>query len=496
MDYDEEAAAKSSDFGSDGYTASLTNWHELLQLTAPDPQCGLISVRGDFPVSGDAILARAQNRDQAGGKGTFGIQLLQGPDSDFQLGSLMARGLINYRWPHMQYELSGPHISSGSFETCSFVDNEVMYQIARIRWVAAGGPIDLPPADQAAPTSLKKTARFRIGGRVGFGCVCTRTKAGIPLQQYRVQQMADNMSLSCCATNPYCQVQGGKCSYLNMRLHVNNQKRKITVSPNYNSENDVGVRQWVDISDEQHVDVKADEECVLILAFHLSGGVVPKFMEIAPSSEDVKKIVGVTNALGNQTGRMWRAHANKEYENFGYDDDRHCIARCVEYICSVTAIPIMLERDMTQDQNNDLTSGVPGQPPSQQEKNGMPSIRNSSAPPLRTPTCDSNLEPLKLLAHPLVSQDNQNVTHDSITRRSTPLSEQGQEPPSRVELPASTTSSLNAKDAVPDENQISQTKAGDAKRISSLEGQIGYALVHNIFFGQFVRLESMLLVLR
>src|ERR1700694_5105524 len=77
--------AKTIDFGADGHTASLTDWHELLQLTVPDPTCGIVFVRGGFPNTADAILARAQQPDTSGQKGTFGLEIDQ-KGSDFVLG--------------------------------------------------------------------------------------------------------------------------------------------------------------------------------------------------------------------------------------------------------------------------------------------------------------------------------------------------------------------------------------------------------------------------
>jgi hypothetical protein len=61
---------KSLDFGIDGYTASVTSKYELLQLTAPDDECGIVFVRGDFPDSAESILGRTQRRNQ---KGTWGL---------------------------------------------------------------------------------------------------------------------------------------------------------------------------------------------------------------------------------------------------------------------------------------------------------------------------------------------------------------------------------------------------------------------------------------
>src|SRR5579859_1171052 len=73
---------KSLDFGKEGCTASVTSWHELLQLTAPDLECGIVFVRGDFPDSAESILARAQRRNQ---KGTWGLEIKIQKDTGYVL---------------------------------------------------------------------------------------------------------------------------------------------------------------------------------------------------------------------------------------------------------------------------------------------------------------------------------------------------------------------------------------------------------------------------
>lgn len=51
MPIDTQRPSKSYDFGDNGYTASVTTWHELLQATAPSRDHGVVFVRGDFPDS-------------------------------------------------------------------------------------------------------------------------------------------------------------------------------------------------------------------------------------------------------------------------------------------------------------------------------------------------------------------------------------------------------------------------------------------------------------
>ena len=174
MHFQEKFAAKTSDFGDKGYTASLTDWHELLQLTAPDPVCGLIYTRGDFPGTAESILARAQNRDDGGGKGTFGIQLLPDPSLEYQLAERIALGLIHYRWPHLQYVVySKQEDFLAWFEICSFVYQRAVYQVAHI---ALSPEVDAETQTTQAGIDLRprsKTFRFRVGGKMSFGCMCT-----------------------------------------------------------------------------------------------------------------------------------------------------------------------------------------------------------------------------------------------------------------------------------------------------------------------------------
>src|SRR5947207_15172671 len=87
---------KSLDFGKDGCTGSVTTWHELLQLTAPDDECGVVFVRGDFPDSAESILARAQRRNQ---KATWGLGIKISENTDYVVERTPAQGMVNLRWP-------------------------------------------------------------------------------------------------------------------------------------------------------------------------------------------------------------------------------------------------------------------------------------------------------------------------------------------------------------------------------------------------------------
>lgn len=65
--------ACSFDFGDNGYAASANYGGELLQMTAPSDEYGIIFARGDFEYSLYLSLARGQQ--ERGGKSSFGLKV-------------------------------------------------------------------------------------------------------------------------------------------------------------------------------------------------------------------------------------------------------------------------------------------------------------------------------------------------------------------------------------------------------------------------------------
>lgn len=128
---------KSLDFGRDGVTGSLSAWHELLQITAPDDECGVVFVRGDFPDNPDSILARAQRRNQRGG---FGVEVRIDENSPYVLERTAAQGLINMRWPYGRFNFvfqdqtrKPPEpVVFAHMSICSFLMDQTVYQILRV----------------------------------------------------------------------------------------------------------------------------------------------------------------------------------------------------------------------------------------------------------------------------------------------------------------------------------------------------------------------------
>jgi hypothetical protein len=167
MGSDSNVPSKSLDFGRDGYTGSLTAWHELLQITAPDPGCGLVFVRGDFPDDANSILARAQNQNA---QGSWGLKPETNYKDSLQLTGPDNTGFINLRWPCAQFSLVCKDYDDGTYTTCSFVKENILYQVIRI---VPGTPstertVANKPTQQQQCES--RTLTFKIGGRIRFGC--------------------------------------------------------------------------------------------------------------------------------------------------------------------------------------------------------------------------------------------------------------------------------------------------------------------------------------
>ena len=181
------APTKSLDFGRDGVTGSVSSWHELLQMSAPDDECGVIFVRGDFPDSPDSILARAQRRNQ---QGAFGLEVRIDEKSQHVLEPSV-QSLINMRWPYTRFNLVGPDTSVaqtaapkskvyGHLSFCSFVRDKTLYQVLRVtpaNWLRSPtnsevcSIIDSPIGKEKDKSPVPVTVQ--VGGMVRMGCACT-----------------------------------------------------------------------------------------------------------------------------------------------------------------------------------------------------------------------------------------------------------------------------------------------------------------------------------
>ena len=324
--FNKNAPTKSIDFGNDGYTASLTNRHGLLQLTAPHPQCGLVWVRGNFPSSVNAMLARAQNGEEADGKSTFGVHLIRNVKSDLSLSSPVCHGLMGYRWPFIRYALASYGFRSGFFETCSFIKAGVVYQIVRMRV----GKAHSRQSKSTPPLSL------RLGGKVRFGCTCSTLRHLSPKIDFDSSLSYDTSIEGYKATWSKCQKASPCQCYLYMRLYLDGKRQKLDYAKSSETRKD---SVDADITSQLDITFSPEETHVVILAYTLtSSATKPTFLD-PPRSHDSWAILEESQSFVGLTRQMWFSYQKAHKEPI---EEKHlnAIARCVEYICSVSAIPI------------------------------------------------------------------------------------------------------------------------------------------------------------
>jgi hypothetical protein len=305
----------------------LSDYHELLQLTAPDDYCGIVYVRGDFQNTADAILARAQRPAASGLKGSFGVQI--DLDSHFELGEKQAQGLINFRWPYIQYDLRkkpGFHDgNSGTYEEISFVKDGTVFQVARIKWGRGSSLSDFNSTD--APE--KETIKLTSGGKVQFGCPCAN--GGPPVvDSFRLK--FEGNRLSCCSKMYQ--------KRLDIQLFVNNLPQEL--GPTRISPASVEVKV-PDLSRTHEIDLYIGKPTIIVSTYTLRDEAA---VNLAGASElDGKYFLDIENYLGisitslNMTDRLWTALCSTNYETM--EAVEFCVVgRCVEQILCVSSVPV------------------------------------------------------------------------------------------------------------------------------------------------------------
>lgn len=366
-------SAKTTDFGCDGYTASLSDYHELLQLTAPDDYCGIVYVRGHFQNTADAILARAQRPKASGLKGSFGVQI--DPDSHFELGEKQAQGLINFRWPYIQYDLRkkpGFHDgSSGTYEEISFVKDGTVFQIARIKW----GRGSSMSGSKSTNAPEKETIQLQSVGEIQFGCPCANGSPPI-VDSFRLKY--EDNTLSCCSKMYQ--------KRLDIQMFVNNLPQELGPTRMPPS---VEVKA-PDLSRTHKIDLYVGKPTILVSTYTLRDDDAGN--QVGGPELDGKYFVDIENDLGisisspNMTDRLWTALCSTNYESS--EAVEFCVVgRCVEQILCVSSVP------------------VPSKPQDREASGLDPKFSMSSEKPIQETSEDSTKEvPIALVRNIITSQ--------------------------------------------------------------------------------------------
>ncbi|KAK0100648.1 hypothetical protein ONS95_007101 [Cadophora gregata] len=326
--YEVSKPAKSSDFGSGGYTASVTDWHELLQLTAPDETCGIVFVRGHFPNTPDAILSRSQRRDDSGNKGTFGTRLnTTGDESDLELGERLAQGWINLRWPYTKYELRNKHdnvldLSSGSYEQISFIRDGVLIQVIRLKWGHESSLSDYDTTDGLE----KKKVRVKIGGVVQFGCPCSNRGPPDPDSFH----LSSGIGLAC--------VSERYKKTLEMHLFIDGIRQDIS-TPLHGPDHDDISGSEVDASSVHEIELRFGEPVINVSTCSLRDiGTSSSGLEVSIFTK-LEDYLGISNTSIRMTDRLWTALCSANYEA-SEAVDVCVIGRGVEQILGVSSVPL------------------------------------------------------------------------------------------------------------------------------------------------------------
>ncbi|KAI9736318.1 MAG: hypothetical protein M1834_001204 [Cirrosporium novae-zelandiae] len=441
------------DFGADGYTGSVTDWHKLLQITAPHPKYGIVYVRGDFSDNAGAILARSKTRIEMGG--SWGVHLRAGPD--LRLGGCFAQGLINYRWPYMNYEIvensdQTAKNSLGNYDVCSFVKDHTVFQLVRLQLYAPGNDDE----------NKKYEVRFQFGGPIRFG------------HSRHEQIRYDHLNRPCSLTS----AQDGKgrsyrCSKyddvrLEVRLFVNGVLQDST---RVNSEREKPGQ--IDISAEYLQQLSKGNRLIIMVAFSLRTdlkvGSKSNFLVSAPSSRDVEEYLGVTDK-SYSTGKLWSTLENKNADS-NLDVELSAIARCVERIMGVSSVPIHMTdpllslHEHTEKSNEKLTGKGVLDSTTDEDATSHP----SSGPILLEPSADTK-----------ESADNSEVTTNYMEQTT---------------ITDATSPKLTNGDHERDQSLHNQSKADETAMAASMDideaiSDLGTALITNIMTSQFVDFQS------
>ena len=130
-----------------------------------------------------------------GGKSTFGLKLLPDPSSSYKIGQVQNQGLVNFRWPYIEYTLRSHDSRNGLCSSISFVGNEgTAFQVLRLEPGAleevkatkrAGrdelarfggkshfGAIDRPSSAHSFRPQMAQHVKVKLGGYIRINCQC------------------------------------------------------------------------------------------------------------------------------------------------------------------------------------------------------------------------------------------------------------------------------------------------------------------------------------
>ncbi|KAK1833618.1 hypothetical protein QBC39DRAFT_302450 [Podospora conica] len=376
--------ACSFDFGDNGYAASSNYGGEVLQMTTPSDEHGIIFARGDFEYS--LYLALARGQKERGGKSSFGLKVASSDEfatnpsgPRYRPCCMIERGTYNYRWPFNEFclHIDNPPASSGTgqaqleaewtscicpvgcrdvdpcggrrsmpvgtFATVSFIRGGILYQLLR-----------LDPRHQEAGSKPVEKAELilTIEGPMrlqSFRRLNQRSKEGeIVLGECNAKEHADSACLAGTLDGSTIHWQAdlfrfdlsraGPATRVPLKpLKDDNEKKDHCFKTDDNLES--LPRFQAELSELE------TKSChVFVAAFRLvdeASSVYSNPIEMPPH-EDVRDFLrsGCPRARG--TASMWRSIFSQRQENLECISElceENIVGRCLEKILSVDVVP-------------------------------------------------------------------------------------------------------------------------------------------------------------
>lgn len=316
-------------------------------MTAPDATCGLVFVRGLFPNTPAAFLARAQRHDESGSKGAFGSRIQPArTNTDLEVGERRAQGWVNFRWPYTQYELKQKddrwNLNGGTYEQISFVRSGTVFQIIRLK---SGNGSSLSDYD-ADKIQAQQTVQVKVGGAIRFGCPCSNR--GPPDEDTFKLSASENGTRLSCVSSKYQK-------RLQVQLFINGTAQNIW-TPTQNVHEDEVNGTEVDISSFKSIELSDGDPTFIVAAYTLRNMDERAIGFDGASLANLEDYLGISNDSVNMTDRLWTALCSTNYEA---SEAVECcvVGRCVEQILCVTSIPLpfLTRRGVTSDNSQNIS---------------------------------------------------------------------------------------------------------------------------------------------
>ena len=288
-------------------------------------------MRGQFPNTPDAILARAQRRDDTGSKGTFGTRLQRAEiDSDLELGERKAQGWVNFRWPYTQYELKrkggewGEH--TGTCEEISFIRDGTVCHLMRLRW---GHGSSMSEYSSSTDSQERQTIQLKFGGFIQFGCPCSNGSTP-STDTFQLKPSSSAGTMFTCSSEKYEK-------RLDMQLFVNGIEQNFSAQVGALG-GDAITGKEVNTSSTYRIELSVGEPICIVSTYSLRSSREEPQAIHASCFADLQDHLGIAITSVNMSDRLWTALCSTNYE--ASEAVEFCVlGRCVEQILCVSSIP-------------------------------------------------------------------------------------------------------------------------------------------------------------